>query len=1345
MTTRQLSRGATAWLLTIVSALMAVLPSTASVAYTPPPLAGFYYGTARQPEGHEWESPDSLAYNKLQPTAWVFAFQSPATASKVLPQYSAYYQSLDGAWKFHHVTNPQDRPKAFYALDFNDSSWDTIQVPSCWNVAGIQPNGTLKYGTPIYCNQPVIFAHQVAVGDWRGGVMRTPPQDWTTYNHRNEVGSYRRTFTFPKEWSGKRIHLHLDGVNSFFYLWVNGKYVGFSKNSRNTASFDITPYLQSGENLLAAEVYRNSDGSFLEAQDMFRLPGIFRSVYLTARSPLGIQDLRIVPHPHAGYQEKKLQVSVELRTPQKSKNNNLAVRLLLYPNKLYTSTPAATAVYSHTYPLEKGSDTQTLTLQYPNAELWSAEAPYTYALVAELLNSRGEVLETVSALTAFRKVEILDTPASEDEFGLAGRYYYINGKPVKLKGVNRQEISPLTGNTITEEQIRQEILLMKQNNINHVRCSHYSNTPIWYHWCSIYGIYLEDEANLESHQYYYGKASLSHVPEFRKAHVARVMEMARARVNSPAVVIWSLGNEAGPGDNFKEAYQQLHNFDPSRPVQYERNNDIVDMGSNQYPSIRWTREAVKGNYPIKYPFHISEYAHSMGNAGGNLKDYWDAIESTNYFCGAAIWDWVDQALLYYSPNNHTPYFAYGGDFGDKPNSGMFCMNGVLFPNHTPKPVLAEVKQVYQNMDCRWNTPSHSQIRLFNKRYFTALTDLDIHVSLLQDGEVIQHKNLGVAQVEPRKAVVLDNPFASYPLDTQYTYHLRVELKQRNKTPWSEAGYVQMAQQLPLQTPNREQYPLPAKKHPSLQLVTSPNTYTVKGEGFSVEFNRASGTIHQFVHQGEALLTPGKGPQISAFRAPVDNDNWAYTQWIRAGLHALQQKATAESVQQLPNGAYRIYFSVTSKAPHSYKVQGGSSGHYKIEETNAPQNFFIKGELSWVVYPDATIELQSALQGSDPSLPLARIGFEMMPDSTLQQVTYFGNGPENNYPDRLSGSFVAKYQTTVANMFVPFPKPQSCGNREGVHYCALRDKEGKGLLFVSNGTKPMSFSALPWSALEMMLAPHTYELPASGQIHLHLDAKVTGLGGNSCGQGPPLPEHRVMATGYNFSFLMRPLKKHDKASALAKVRTQTPSHLLVSRDVRGVVTIQSQTPKGRTIVYNIGGKQYNYTAPFLYTEAGTLTASYNDGSMPTTIQLERLERIPVTILDASGSETGEGNPEHLVDGNPNTIWHSAYSVTVARYPHWVAFDAGEPISMKGINYLPRQDASNNGVIDAYKIMVSNDAKTWTPLLSGRFAKGKQRQQILFPKPVKARYLRLDALSSQGGEDFASAAEIELLRQ
>ena len=1322
------------------------------------PVPGFNYAVTEAPTGKEWESPELQALNKEQPRAYFFAFQDVESARKVLPENSTYWKSLDGMWKFHWASTPDQRPKAFFQPTFDVSGWDDIPVPSSWNIYGIQKDGSRKYGTPVYVNQKVIFHHSVKVDDWRGGVMREPNKEWTTYKDRNEVGSFRRNFEIPANWDGRQIYISFDGVDSFFYLWINGKYVGFSKNSRNTAAFDITKYLQKGQNTVAVEVYRNSDGSFLEAQDMMRLPGIFRTVALYSTSTVQVRDLVVKPDLDRDYQNGSLSIDAEIRNLGKKTAKNYTMHYSLYASKLYSDENELVANVTATAdvaPLKSQETTETKAVMYvQNPKKWSAEAPYRYVLVGELKDKKGRTVETVSTYLGFCKVEIKDTPADQDEFGLAGRYYYINGKPVKLKGVNRHETNPERGHAITREQMEKEVMLMKRGNINHVRNSHYPPAPYWYYLCDKYGIYQEDEANIESHEYYYGEASLSHPKEWENAHVARNLEMVRAHVNFPSIVIWSLGNEAGPGKNFVTAYNAIKAFDTSRPVQYERNNSIVDMGSNQYPSIGWMREAVKGKYNIKYPFHVSEYAHSMGNAVGNLVDYWNAIESTNYFCGGAIWDWVDQAMYNYDPQTGERYFAYGGDFGDKPNDGMFCMNGIMFADLSPKPQYHEVKKVYQYVGVKAIDMKKGQIEIFNKNYFVPLNSYEMIWSLYKDGKKIQESNNFKGPrvlLGPRMKAIYTLPYDFSKLDSQSEYFVKVQFKQAQDVPWAPKGYVQAEEQLLLkQAEGKPSIASVAQNAQTKNQMEEHGTYiTVKGNGFEVKFDNTNGTIYSLTYGNNCIIADGNGPKINALRAPTDNDNWFYQQWFINGLHNLKHKALNHTAYTREDGATVLAYTVESQAPNGAQIKGGTSGRYSlVEQTDrpfGPSDFKFVTNQVWTVYPDGSIELEAGITSNNESLILPRLGYEVVVPARYSRYTYYGRGPINNYNDRKTGSFIEQHESTVAGQFIHFPKPQSMGNREEVRWCALTDQAGNGVIFV--GTAPMSTSALPYSALELTLAPHPYQLPKAGDTHLHLDLGVTGLGGNSCGQGGPLTEDRIKAVNHTMGFIIRPV--NGDAASQANVTAGGEMPLTITRSRTGQVEIKSPQT-GETILYTLSDgknkKPLSYTGPFDLHNGGTVTAwTKNAPKVKATLTFEKIESIPTEVIFTSSEETGEGNASNLVDNDPNTYWHTMYSVTVAKYPHWVDLDAGDVKTIKGFVYLPRQD-SNNGNIKNYRIQVSNDGKNWgSPVKEGTFANNRKEKRVLFDKPVKARYVRFTGLSSQDGQDFATGAELTILAE
>lgn len=1284
-------------------------------------LGGYFYQQQETPTGWEWQSPDSVAVNKLQPHAWFFSFRNIDEARKVLPENSSYWKSLDGMWKFHWAPNPDERPKDFFRTDYDVSKWDDIKVPMNWNMAGLQRDGKNKYGDPLYSNQRVIFQHSwQPMNDWKGGVMRTPPKDWMTYRNRNEVGSYRRTFTVPADWKGQEIYLNFDGVDSFFYLYINGKYVGFSKNSRNLAEFNITPYLnkEGEENTVAVEVYRHSDGSFLESQDMFRLPGIFRTVALTAKPQVQVRDFKAIPDLDETYSNAKLHITAQLQNLSKKAIKGYTIQYSLYANRLYsdenTLLSGVTASAKFAGKLNaKGEISLEATLDAANkVNLWSAEAPHRYTLVGELKDGKGRTVQTFSTFVGFRKVEIKETPAEKDEFGLAGRYYYQNGQPIKLKGVNRHENNVKAGHTVSREQMEHEVFLMKCGNINHVRNCHYPDAPYWYYLCDKYGIYLEDEANIESHQYYYGKQSLSHVPEFRNAHIARNMEMVHATVNHPSVVIWSLGNEAGPGKTFVDCYNAIKAYDTSRPVQYERNNDIVDMGSNQYPSIAWVQGAVQGKYKLKYPFHISEYAHSMGNACGNLIDYWDAIESTNFFMGGAIWDWVDQALDKQDPATGKTYWAYGGDFGkdNKPNDGMFCMNGIMRPDLTPKAQYFEVKKVYQNVGVKAIDMKQGQIEIFNKNYFEPLKNYQIVWSLYKDGVCVKKNQplQGGAKniVGPREKGIYTLPYDYASLDANSEYFVTVQFLLGKDMPWAKKGYVQMEEQLRVKGADVAAPSIAAVaktgKAMKYQLDKAAKRASITGENFQVAFDLNTGAIYSLKYGNQEIIKDGNGPKLDAYRAPTDNDAGIgyHNAWFKNGLYDLQH--VVKSWTCTPNkkdGTYKLDFTVESQGKEGCDVNYGNRDRdpescYNFEKnkralTDADLKF--TSRQIYTIYKDGSIEMQSAIGANRSKVILPRIGYSMVLPSELNQYDYYGRGPVNNYNDRKTSQFIGWYHSPVAEQGIMLPKPQAQGNREEVRWCAVTNSQQQGVVFISDST--MSASALPWSQQELTLAAHPYQLPKSSGTHLHLDAKVTGLGGASCGQGGPLTPDQVRSTPTTFGFIIRPA-----------VKSELPNLVKVSATGRKMV---------KDIMQQMKQNQQN-----------------------TGLQ----------IAFASSQEPDEGDASYLVDGDPSTIWHTMYSITLAKYPHWVDFDAGKQKVIKGFTYLARQDGSLNGCIKDYEIYVSNDNKTWgEPVAKGSFEKTAKLQKVMFGKPVKARYVRLRALNEQSGQDYASGAEFTLVTE
>lgn len=1327
----------------IILVASAILPGLQAGALTSWPgrnLEGFGFGNSLAPDGKEWQKPDTLGFNKLMPRADFIPYAYGDEAVKYDSHLSSRIINLDGQWKFNWVKSPELRPQDFFSSGYDTSGWDTIKVPSNWNVAGILPDGSQKYGKPIYVNQPVIFMHEIKPDDWKKGVMRTPPESWTTYQFRNEVGSYLRSFAIPADWKGSEVFINFYGVDSFFYLWINGHYVGFSKNSRNTARFNITPYLNKPgkENTVAVEVYRNSDGSFLEAQDMFRLPGIFRSVTLESRPACKIEDIRVLPEYTDGKPAFKIKALVSNSSGRNISDLKLNVKIT--PLKLYGDDPSGeqpTVINTKLSSLPTGKDVVSILSIVPDSvRSWSAERPWRY-LVTATLNKGDKELETISFPTGFRTVEIKDVSPGEDEFGQGGRFFLVNGKPVKLRGVNRHETSPESGHAITHQQMEREIMAMKAANINHVRDSHYPDDPYWYYLCDKYGIYLTDEANVESHEYYYGNASLSHPAEWRPAHVARNIEMVASRYNSPSVVIWSMGNEAGPGDNFKITADSIRTLDVSRPIHYERNNGIADFGSNQYPSIAWTQSAATGKIDIKYPFYISEYAHSMGNAVGNLADYWQAIDSSNHLLGGAIWDWVDQGIYNYDPQTGERYIAYGGDFGDYPNDGQFVMNGIMYADLTPKPQLFEVKKVYQpfEMSIVDTESDNKAIRIFNKNYFMPLVDHELEIVLTCYGDTLVNKHIdsSALNIQPREYAIipLGEEFASKTVDLP-RYEINAYLRTINDLPWAAKGHVTAYEQFIIDTPVN---------------VNNTIMYRAYNKGqTALELNDSTGIAGSMIINGLEIIKDGNGPQPDAFRAFVNNDNWIYRQIYDLGLNDLRHKLLSKSESVMPSGEKVICATVISQAPCRYRLDGTNSSAVATPValdslSMSEDDFRLISNYVWTISPkDSRISLRATINSNMPDVTLPRLGMSLQLPADFDSLVYLGRGPSGNYPDRKTSQLYGKYVTSVRRSLEPFAKPQNMANHENTRHVRLLASSDAGVDITS--PVDFSFTALPWSENQLVAASHPYQLPQTETVNLHLDAAVTGLGGNSCGQGAPLRKDRVKGDLHTMAYDFTPAGNFSDRKAYRRVEALEP--LGISRNRAGMLIVSSfdsLCPVTSDIMISIDGSSpFIYTGPVDLRKGGKVSAWRNDFPEIKTIMIFPVQESVEAQVVFVSSEEGTTS-SNLTDGDLSTEWYTTYSNTVSKYPHWVDLETGNSSLIKGIVFYPRK-YQGWGDIKHYEIYVSEDGETWseTPVVSGEMANDSTAKKIMFDTPVKGKYVRFKALDSHQGHDYASAAEI-----
>ena len=980
---------------------------------------------------HDWENEQIIGINKEPAHATFIPFSNVQEAKRDIYAESPYYKSLNGIWKFHWSADPAKRPIDFYKPDFDVTKWFDLPVPSSWQMYG--------FGVPIYTNITYPFArHWPYVTD-------TPSEKYTNYKYRNPVGSYRHDFEIPKNWDGRDIFIHFGAVRSAAYVWINGKKVGYTQGSKTPAEFNITKYLQPGKNTLAVEVYRWSDGSYLEDQDFWRLAGIQRDVYLFATPKVHIRDFFVTTDLDDNYRDAKLNIKTDVVLYDKGADNSysLDAELLDADGKPVPGVQGSVKGKAPSKPSFK--------FNVAAPALWTAESPNLYRLIMTLKDKTGKVLEVVTTRVGFREVEI-----KQDRL-------WVNGKKIYLKGVNRHEHDPDFGHVVSRESMLKDILLMKRWNVNTVRTSHYPNDPEWYKLCDEYGIYVMDEANVESHGMGYGKDSLAHQPTWEKAHVDREVSMVERDKNHPSVIVWSMGNEAGPGQNFAAGRKAIRALDLTRPIHYERNNGNADIDSCMYPTVSGLVNRGRKTNSGK-PFFVCEYAHAMGNAVGNLQEYWDVIESSRRIIGACIWDWVDQGLRVRKrkPSDPAPtvngqglhdlifanqvegeeitpengwFYAFGGDFDDYPNSGAFCINGVIWSDHTVSPKMYEVKKVYQNVAFSAVDIANGEVKVRNKFAFTNLKAFTLVWTLTENGKEIESGKLAPLDIAPSAEKTIKIPLEKPTLKPGSEYLLNLAFELPQDTKWAKKGHVVAWEQLPVN------WKVPA--HPiqkiadttPLKVEKTDSKITVTGKDFSVVFDKQNGTMDQLIYNGRPMLKEGGGAKLNLFRAPVDNDHWGGKQWVRMGLNSLSLEVKSMSVGDVAPKAVTIIANVDYV---------GKSGFRSNLVT------------VWTVMANGCIVSDNNFSPSQNGLAIPRVGVQMSVNKDYDVVEWYGRGPAENYVDRKVGAAIGIYTRTVADMFTPYPRTQSCGNRCDVRWVLLRNSDS-GLLLVPE--KSVAITAL----------------------------------------------------------------------------------------------------------------------------------------------------------------------------------------------------------------------------------------------------------------------------------------------
>ena len=1003
----------------------------------------------------EWQDAGVNAVNRAPMHTDYFAYETPELAERGERESSAYYMSLNGLWKFHWVRHADARPTGFWRADYNDKGWDEMPVPGVWELNG--------YGDPIYVN----------VGyPWREQYQNNPPQVPTEENH---VGTYRKSFTVPASWKGKDIIAHFGSVTSNIYLWVNGKYVGYSEDSKLEAEFDLTRYLKLGqENLIAFQVFRWCDGTYLEDQDFFRYSGVGRDCYLYAREKRRIEDIRVTPDLDAEYKDGTLTVDVQL------KGN--AIATLRLEDAQGKEVAAATT---------RG---ETVTLNVSNPHKWTAETPYLYTLYAQI----GELApkEVIPVKVGFRKIELKNSQI------------LVNGQPVLFKGANRHEMDPDGGYVVSRQRMLQDVQIMKDLNINAVRTCHYPDDPYWYALCDEYGLYVVAEANIESHGMGYGDETLAKRDDYRLAHLERNQRNVQRNFNHPAIIFWSLGNEAGYGPNFEAAYDWVKAEDPSRAVQYERAgyDGKTDIYCPMYYRYRNCETYSQDESKTK-PLIQCEYAHAMGNSMGGFKEYWDLVRKYPKYQGGFIWDFVDQGI-HKTGSNGKLIYAYGGDFNKYDASDInFCNNGLIGPDRVYNPHAYEVQYFYQNI---WTTPAdleQGQVKVYNENFFRDLSAYYLEWQVLKNGRVMRSGRVDDLDVAPRQSAILTLPIGRHCRNAEWLLNISYKLKANEGL--LTAGHTVARDQLVL-NPYKSFAQALANQSGSNKQVVEPvirdndrNYLVVTGEDFRIEFNKRDGFLCLYEADGLSYLKEGSVLKPNFWRAPTDNDFGAglqnkYRVWLNPELKltSLEQRmedglAVVEAVYDIP------------------AVRGQLALTYVINNRGAIQ-----------------VTQQLTADKSAKVSDMFRFGMQLQMPRSFETLEYYGRGPVENYADRNHNTFLGRYRQSVDSQFYPYVRPQENGNKTDLRWWRVLNVGGNGLEVRAEA--PFSASALHYTIESLDEGPrkiqrHSNEVEQADLTNVLIDKVQMGLGCIDSWGALPLEEYRLPYQEYSFTFTLTPVQ------------------------------------------------------------------------------------------------------------------------------------------------------------------------------------------------------------------------------
>ncbi|MGL1886792.1 MAG: DUF4981 domain-containing protein [Reichenbachiella sp.] len=1002
----------------------------------------------------EWENLDIISINTEEPRT-SFHHYNANDLSTDRSQLDNYL-TLDGSWKFSWVEKPADRPKDFFKKDYDVSKWDEISVPGSWQMQG--------YGYPIYTNIPYPFP-------------KNPPY---IPHEFNPVGSYKREFLIPNHWEDQQVYVQFGAVSSAFYIWINGEKVGYSEGSKTPAEFDVTEFIKTGSNTIAVEVYRWSDGSYLEDQDFWRMSGIERSVQLYAKPMVSISNFIAKANLDTlTYQNGLLDLKIQIQNDTKRNARKQVVSYALIDGAGQEVGKGSKIIDVMSL---KNSDIL-FQAALENIKSWSAESPILYELQIKLADSQGKVYSATKTKIGFRTSEIKNGQL------------LVNGQPILLKGVNRHEHDPVTGHVISKASMLADISDFKKYNINAVRTSHYPNDPYWYELCDQYGIYVVDEANIETHGFGYKKEeTLAAKPEFAAMHMDRVQRMVKRDINHPSIIYWSMGNEAGNGDNFLKAYQWIKQFDISRPVHYERSGrkgkgnyeprdtDVIGWMYEQIDVVENRHLKADALLPLdeQRPFIWCEYSHAMGNSNGNFADNWDWVRSNPKVQGGFIWDWMDQGLEMKTASGEM-YYGYGGDFEPDGvyNDNNFCANGIIGSDRVPHPAVWEIKKTYQNI--LFSQQAYNRFEIFNENFFIDTKGLEFTWAVIADGIEVQTGGLEVSSLNPQQRLIVEIDYG-ITFDSSKEYFVNWEVRRSENDPLLPKGYLEASDQFVIQSPQSDKGALLEGK---LKVKKNKKTHEslVSGNGFEYTFSSEGYGLKSIVWDGEEVLQ--EPLEMNFWRAPIDNDFGAWK----------PQKRPKDS----------IYFEFRKAAKNftllSVKTENKPSGNFQLTyEFDHP----LLNATNTVVYTvDVAGKLQVFCQLNPKSSKdlkyMPRYGVRFAIDDQYQSVQYYGRGPHENYVDRNTAAYIGLYDSKVEDFYVPYIRPQENGYRTDVRFVNLVNQRGKGLQIEAKGQFSFSVHHVPQEDFDpgnFKAQRHASDVASKGKTYFSIDYKQTGVGGDN---------------------------------------------------------------------------------------------------------------------------------------------------------------------------------------------------------------------------------------------------------